>query len=49
MSEKTSGEDSGAQRLLSGRAWEDYCEVLKTAGRAIERWKITARERRLTI
>ena len=27
-----------AARLLSGRAWEDYCEVLKLAGRAIERF-----------
>jgi len=27
-----------AARLLSGRAWEDFCEVLKLAGRAIERF-----------
>jgi hypothetical protein len=27
-----------AARLLSGRAWEDFCEVLKIAGRAIERF-----------
>jgi len=38
MSEKTSGDELSAQRLLSGRAWEDYCEVLKIAGRAIERF-----------
>ncbi len=38
MSEKTFPEQQSAQRLLSGRAWEDYCEVLKLAGRAIERF-----------
>lgn len=29
---------SAEQRLLSGRAWEDFCEQLKLAGRAIERF-----------
>lgn len=27
-----------AERLLSGQAWEDYCEVLKVAGRMIDRF-----------
>lgn len=31
-------DDEAAQRLLSGRAWEDFCEVLRVAGRAIERF-----------
>jgi Protein of unknown function (DUF1214) len=38
MSEKPSASEESAQRLLSGRAWEDYCDVLKLAGRAIERF-----------
>ena len=38
MSEKPSAREESAQRLLSGRAWEDYCDVLKLAGRAIERF-----------
>lgn len=29
---------SAEERLLSGRAWEDFCEQLKLAGRAIERF-----------
>jgi|GEM_PF-198028 len=27
-----------AQRLLSGRAWDDYCEMLRLAGHQIEHW-----------
>jgi len=38
MSDESSTNEQSAQRLLSGRAWEDYCEVLKLAGRAIERF-----------
>jgi hypothetical protein len=38
MSEKSSTSEPSAQRLLSGRAWEDYCDVLKFAGRALERF-----------
>ena len=38
MSEKPSASEESAQRLLVGRAWEDYCDVLKLAGRAIERF-----------
>jgi hypothetical protein len=30
--------EDAARRLLEGRAWEDFCEVLKVAGRAIERF-----------
>jgi hypothetical protein len=32
MSEKPSASEESAQRLLGGRAWEDYCDVLKLAG-----------------
>ncbi|MBS0378884.1 MAG: DUF1214 domain-containing protein [Proteobacteria bacterium] len=38
MSEQSGSDELSAQRLLSGRAWDDYCEVLKLAGRAIERF-----------
>jgi uncharacterized protein DUF1214 len=38
MTAKPSSQEQAAQRLLSGRAWEDYCEVLRLAGRAIERF-----------
>ncbi len=31
--------DPRAERLLSGRAWDDFCETLKRAGRHIERWE----------
>ncbi|HZO08452.1 MAG TPA: DUF1214 domain-containing protein [Myxococcota bacterium] len=30
--------DAAKQRLLSGQAWEDFCEQLKEAGRGIDRW-----------
>jgi hypothetical protein len=38
MSEASQADQLSAQRLLSGRAWEDYCDVLRLAGRAIERF-----------
>jgi hypothetical protein len=38
MSDKSAVREQSAQRLLSGRAWEDYCDVLRLAGRAIERF-----------
>src|SRR5579862_5497156 len=38
MNAKPKPEELAAQRLLSGRAWEDYCDVLRLAGRAIERF-----------
>lgn len=31
-------EDQAARRLLSGQAWNDFCEVLKIAGSAIDRF-----------
>lgn len=30
--------DAAKQRLLSGRAWDDFCETLRLAGHAIESW-----------
>jgi len=30
--------DAAKQRLLSGRAWEEFCDQLRAAGRAIESW-----------
>lgn len=30
--------DAAKERLLSGRAWDDFCETLRLAGRAIERF-----------
>jgi len=30
--------DAAKERLLSGRAWDDFCEQLRVAGHAIERW-----------
>jgi Protein of unknown function (DUF1214) len=30
--------DPAAERLLTGRAWDDFCEVLRLAGHAIERF-----------
>jgi len=38
MSEPPFESEQSAQRLLSGRAWEDYCDVLRLAGRALERF-----------
>lgn len=38
MSEKPLRNEQSAQRLLSGQAWEDYCDVLRLAGRLIERF-----------
>lgn len=38
MNEPPAENPQSAQRLLTGRAWEDYCEVLRLAGRAIERF-----------
>ncbi|HEY1492006.1 MAG TPA: hypothetical protein VGF35_05225, partial [Steroidobacteraceae bacterium] len=38
MSDSSGTEEQSAQRLLSGQAWEDYCDVLRLAGRAIERF-----------
>jgi hypothetical protein len=38
MNEESPESEASAARLLAGRAWEDYCEVLKLAGRAIERF-----------
>ena len=38
MNGKPLTSEQAAQRLLSGRAWEDYCDVLRIAGRAIERF-----------
>jgi hypothetical protein len=38
MNAKPMEEQQAAQRLLSGRAWEDYCDVLRLAGRALERF-----------
>lgn len=36
MSERNTLEAKAAERLLSGRAWEDYCETLKVAGRMLD-------------
>jgi hypothetical protein len=38
MTEKPFAKEQSARRLLSGEAWEDYCDVLRLAGRAIERF-----------
>jgi hypothetical protein len=38
MTEKPFANEQSARRLLSGEAWEDYCDVLRVAGRAIERF-----------
>jgi hypothetical protein len=33
-----------AERLRSGRAWDDFCEVLRIAGHAMERWGLEPSE-----
>ena len=33
---ETNRSEIARQRLISGRAWEDFCETLKVAGRHIE-------------
>lgn len=39
MSSDRSPADQAAQdRLLSGRAWDDFCDVLRSAGHAIDQW-----------
>jgi hypothetical protein len=38
MSEKPFANEQSAQRVLSGQAWEDFCDVLRVAGRALERF-----------
>ncbi len=38
MSDEPFANELSAQRLLSGQAWEDFCDVLRLAGRAIERF-----------
>ena len=38
MSDEPFASERSAERLLSGEAWEDFCDVLRVAGRAIERF-----------
>ena len=38
MSDEPFANEQSAQRLLSGQAWEDFCDVLRLAGRGIERF-----------
>jgi hypothetical protein len=38
MTQQPFANEQSARRLLSGDAWEDYCDVLRLAGRAIERF-----------
>ena len=30
--------ESAASRLASGRAWDDFCEVIRLAGHTVDRW-----------
>jgi hypothetical protein len=30
--------DAAKERLLSGQTWDDFCDQLRAAGHAIERW-----------
>jgi hypothetical protein len=38
LDQKSAIDSKATARLTSGRAWEDYCEVLKTAGRMIDKF-----------
>ena len=38
MTQQPFANEQSARRLLSGDAWEDYCDVLRLAGRTIERF-----------
>ena len=31
--------DAASERLLSGRAWSDFCDVLKVAGEIVDRFE----------
>jgi hypothetical protein len=34
----SAGQQAAKERLLSGRAWDDFCDTLRTAGHMIDRW-----------
>ena len=36
--------DKAAERLLSGRAWDDFCETIRRAGHLVEQWGDTPDE-----
>jgi hypothetical protein len=38
MPKDVSSEATSAKRLLSGHAWDDYCDVLRLAGHYIDQW-----------